>query len=54
MEVKALLNRIFIPAHLFMAEAYEMVLDKDPSITAHLEQRKPSALPTMVRRRQVD
>jgi len=53
-EVKSILNRIFIPAHLFMAEAYESGLDKDPSIAAHLQERKPSALLSMLRRRQVD
>ena len=53
-EIKTILERIFIPAHLFMAEAYDMGLNKDPSIAAHLEERKPAALLSMVRRRQVD
>ncbi len=53
-EVTTILNRIFIPAHLFMSEAYEMGIDKDPTIAEHLAQRKPGALLTMLRKRQVD
>lgn len=53
-EVTTILNRIFIPAHLFMSEAYEMGLDKNPVIAEHLTERKPAALLTMLRKRQVD
>ncbi len=53
-EVTTILNRIFIPAHLFMSEAYEMGLDKDPVIAEHLAERKPAALLNMLRKRQVD
>lgn len=52
--IKTVLDRIFIPAHLFMAEAIGFGIDQDPRLDKFLNQRKTSMLLSLLRRRQVD
>jgi peptidyl-prolyl cis-trans isomerase C len=52
--IKAILDRIFIPAHLFMAEAIGFGIDQDPRLDKFLAKRKTSMLLSLVRGRQVD
>ena len=52
--IKTILERIFIPAHLFMAEAFGFGIDKDPRLAKFLDKRKTSMLLSLLRKRQVD